>query len=473
MFRKTLYTILLLMMCGFASAQSYSVIVTNPQLSAMYRIINDLDYEHFITDACKDFKTIMIVPTNEGIAEYIDPLSYGNEKLNMWQITYGDAGKIKGLFAGIYDCGFNESTHSWEKGDSLTMINASINISQSAPLGNRLKDLLDNSIIMGEYNEGKLYYKTIGNMIVRIDGIEKGSTIYGPLQMEYNTPLTVVESIVEDGRLVLVVDGPIMGSRKSVYKLLSEKPEFSKFSEIVAECLLYNTERNRNVVAVGGANLFYKLSLSRGPYVNPELTKYRYLLNDFHYTIYAPTNAAMDEAFAKGLPTLDDLAAAYEYDEVNQSDSAAKIIEIMRNFVVYHIQDHSIFIDKGAKGGKYTTAKNVFKLNSYTDSDGNASTEYKAIMPYKVNVDVTESSLRVTDALGNTHNVLTNSGLYNMVANEYWANGGSSLEQNPTSFRLVNSSTVVIHAIDGPLMYSNKQFVNEYWDNNYFHYTRD
>ena len=308
-----------------------------------------------------------------------------------------------------------------------------------------------------------MYYKTIGNMIVRIDGIEKGSTIYGPLQMEYNTPLTVVESIVEDDRLVLVVDGPIMGSRKSVYKLLSEKPEFSKFCDIIAECLLYDTGRDRDY-AVSGANLFYRLYLLREPIGRPVFEKCRYLLNDFHYTIYAPTNAAMDEAFAKGLPTLDDLAAEYE---VHGPDSAAKIIEIMRNFVMYHIQDHSIFIDKGAKGGKYATAKNVFKLNSYTDSDGNVSTEYKAIMPYKVNVDVTESSLKVTDALGNTHNVLTNSGLYNMVANEYWADGPS------TSYRLVNSSTVVIHAIDGPLMYSNKQFVNEYWDNNYFHYTRD
>ncbi|MBQ2787768.1 MAG: hypothetical protein IJF00_07435 [Bacteroidaceae bacterium] len=462
MIRKTLYTILLLMMCSIASAQSYSVIVTNPQLSAMFHIINDLDYEHFLTDGCKDFKTIMIVPTNEGIAEYIDPLSYGNEKLNMWSITYGDVGNTKGFFYGIYDCEFNESTHSWEKGDSLTMIKGTTVLSQSSPLGNRLKDLLENSIIMGEYKEGKLYYKTIGNMIVRIDGIEKGSTIYGPLQMEYNTPLTVVESIVEDGRLVLVVDGPIMGSRKSVYKLLSEKPEFSKFCDIIAECLLYNTGRNRDDYAVGGANLFYRLYLLREPYGQPEFEKCRYLLNDFHYTIYAPTNAAMDEAFAKGLPTLDDLAAAYE---VHGPDSAAKIIEIMRNFVVYHIQDHSIFIDKGAKGGKYATAKNVFKLNSYTDSDGNVSTEYKAIMPYKVNVDVTESSLKVTDALGNTHNVLTNSGLYNMVANEYWADGSPS---HPS--RLVNSSTVVIHAIDGPLMYSNKQFVNEYWDNNYFYY---
>ena len=470
MFRKTLYTILLLMMCGFASAQSYSVIVTNPQLSAMFHIINDLDYEHFLTDGCKDFKTIMIVPTNEGIAEYIDPLSYGNEMLNMWNITYGDVGNTKGFFCGIYNCEFNESMHSWEKGDSLTMIKGTTVLSQSSFLGNRLKDLLENSIIMGEYKEGKLYYKTIGNMIVRIDGIEKGSTIYGPLQMEYNTPLTVVESIVEDGRLVLVVDGPIMGSRKSVYKLLSEKPEFSKFSDIIAECLLYNTGRDRDY-AVGGANLFYKLSLfsewSRPD--RPEFEKYRYLLNDFHYTIYAPTNAAMDEAFAKGLPTLDDLAAAYEYDEVHGPDSAAKIIEIMRNFVVYHIQDHSIFIDKGAKGGKYTTAKNVFKLNSYTDSDGNVSTEYKAIMPYKVNVDVTESSLKVTDALGNTHNVLTNSGLYNLVANEYWADN-INVYLRPFSTKLLNSSTVVIHAIDGPLMYSNKQFVNEYWDNNYIYY---
>ena len=465
MIRKTLYTILLLMMCGFASAQSYSVVVTNPQLSIMFKIINDLDYDYLLTDVCKDFKTIMIVPTNEALANYIDPLSYGSEKLNMWNIAYDNA--KRGVLAGIYNCEFNESTHSWEKGDSLTMLNATTFISQNSSLGNRLKDLLDNSIIKGEYKEGKLYYKTVGDMIVRIDGIEKGSTIYGPLQMEHNAPLTVVESFEEDGRLVLVVDGPIMGSRKSVYKLLSEKPEFSKFSDI-AECLLYKTGENSREGAVGGANLFYKLFLSREPYGNPELKKYRYLLNDFHYTIYAPTNAAMDEAFAKGLPTLDDLAAAYEYDEVNQSDSAAKIIEIMRNFVMYHIQDHSVLIDKGAKGGKYTTAKNVFKLKSYTDADGNISTEYKAVVPYKVNVDVTESSLRVTDAWGNTHNVLTNSGLYNLIANEYWADN-INVDLWPLSTRLLKSSTVVIHAIDGPLMYSNKQFVNEYWDNNYFH----
>ena len=467
MFRKTLYTILLLMMCSIASAQSYSVFVTNPQLSAMYKIINDLGYEHFITGACKDFKTIMIVPTNEGFAEYIDPLSYGKEKLNMWNITYGDVGKTKGFFAGIYDCEFNESTHSWEKGDSLTTIKT-ITVSQSSILGNRLKDLLDNSIIMGEYKEGKLYYKTIGNMIVRIDGIEKGSTIYGPLQMEYNTPLTVVESIVEDDRLVLVVDGPIMGSRKSVHTLLSEKPEFSKFSDIIAECLLYSDDGSNNVWAVGGANLFYRLCFLREQYGRPEYEKYRYLLNDFHYTIYAPTNAAMDEAFAKGLPTLDDLAAAYEYDEVNQSDSAVKIIEIMRNFVMYHIQDNAVFVDKDAKAGKYTTAKNKFKLKTYTDDNGYTITKYYAVMPYKVNVEVTESSMRVTDALGNKHNVITDSGLYNLVANEYWANGRSIQDAYKTT--LYNSSSVVIHAIDGPLMYSNKQFVNEYWDNNYFYY---
>ena len=223
MIRKTLYTILLLMMCGFASAQSYSVVVTNPQLSIMFKIINELDYDYLLTDVCKDFKTIMIVPTNEALANYIDPLSYGSEKLNMWNIAYDNA--KRGVLADIYNCEFNESTHSWEKGDSLTMLNATTFISQNSFLGNRLKDLLDNSIIKGEYKEGKLYYKTVGDMIVRIDGIEKGSTIYGPLQMEYNTPLTVVESIVEDGRLVLVVDGPIMGSRKSVNKLLSEKPK--------------------------------------------------------------------------------------------------------------------------------------------------------------------------------------------------------------------------------------------------------
>ena len=102
MIRKTLYTILLLMMCGFASAQSYSVVVTNPQLSIMFKIINDLDYDYLLTDVCKDFKTIMIVPTNEALANYIDPLSYGSEKLNMWNIAYDNA--KRGVLADIYNC---------------------------------------------------------------------------------------------------------------------------------------------------------------------------------------------------------------------------------------------------------------------------------------------------------------------------------------------------------------------------------
>ncbi len=433
MIRRTVYTILMLLTSCIISAQS---IASHPQLKVMSNILKNMDYEWLISE--EDFKTMIIVPLDEGMLSYIDPQSYADGPVNkLWEIVYGkirETAKIETLHARIYDYVFNESLGIWEKFDND---NPKIYDYNNNVLKNRLADFLDNIIIKGDYQEGKLYYKTIGDMIVRIDGVEKGSYIYGPLQMENDTPLQVVETFVDKGCRVLIVDGPVMSARKSVDMLINEKPELSKFGEIVEVCCSYAscTEDKLTAAAYGGGNMLYYHYNYKGN-SNPY-----YLLNDFHYTIYAPTNEAMEKAFAKGLPTIDDLRAAVEYDIQTTGeigDSTIKIKSVMINFVKYHIQDFSIFIDKGAKSGKYNTAKNILEEN-------------KAIRPYRLNVDVSESSMRVTDALGNTHNVITNAGLHNMVANEYWFK----------SSNIQNSSTVVIHAIDGPLMYSNNQFVYE------------
>ena len=62
--------------------------------------------------------------------------------------------------------------------------------------------------------------------------------------------------------------------------------------------------------------------------------------------------------------------------------------------------------------------------------------------------------MTVTDVMGNTRNVITHNGMYNVQAREYWLN--STNVNNAQT--LTNSSTAVVHAIDGPLFFDKDQF---------------
>lgn len=214
----------------------------------------------------------------------------------------------------------------------------------------------------------------------------------------------------------------------------------------------------------------------------------------------------MEEAFAKGLPTVAEFEAAEEEDVIRKEaddeyhyTKADSIKEVWLDFVKYHLQSNAVFIDGGSKNksgvyesgkteltpavevaegvaeedlvlenGKYVavTIKGVqyeIKSNSTPakDADGTYSVEYYTGLyspgtPYRLTVNVSSSGLSVTDNSGNTAHVLTEKGLYNMMATEYWINADPAKknEMHPYEQQLANYSFAVIHAIDHPLIYS-------------------
>lgn len=447
MIRKTLYTILMLISSCFVSAQSVS---TNSQLKLMNYALTALEYNYFVSN--EDFKTMMILPSDDGMLSYIDPVSYGQTISQKWKFYFDESNHA--ITAGIFLCEYNEKTGNWEEMDSIgVMRNKDLKIMNDA-IRNRLEDLLKNIIIKGDYEADKLYYKTMGNMVVRIDGVNKGNAVYGPHQIDSKSPLQITESFVDKGCRVLVVNGPVMGSRKSVEMVLREKPEFSNFLEIMYACECfssYNSKDNCSSVVQSG-NM---LSMNED-YFMPSSDKY--LLDDFHYTIYAPTNTAMEKAFSQGLPNLEDYSEALKQDDYLVSigevaNSAYKIRSVWFDFIKYHIQDYSVFVDKETKSRKYNTA-----INALVKVEGN--TYYSIGKPYQLTVEASNSELKITDALGNVHNVNASTGLYNIIANEYWVDGTLDYGNNKrTENSMINSSsTVVIHAIDTPLMFSSEQF---------------
>ena len=118
----------------------------------------------------------------------------------------------------------------------------------------------------------------------------------------------------------------------------------------------------------------------------------------------------------------------------------------------YHIQNNSIYLDNGFNTGNYESLRNKIE---FTDKDGKTQNEetgaYYCLSgsPYRITVNsVNSSAMTITDAMGHTHNVVTSGGLYNLQAQEYWIKG-SNVE---------NTSSVVVHAIDGPLLFDADQF---------------
>ena len=499
---------------GEYSSVLFPAIVDTTNFKIIENAVSCLDYDKYL-NATLDESTgagyIFLIPTNDGLLSYVDPVSYGQTSSQLWEFHF-DPSKTKRMriYADVYKCNLNETTGAWEKdGDKIYTVkdmkvgtfDDNLSPISENVLTNRLKDLLDNIIVTTKYNPSQHYYRTKGNTFVRIDGIDKGSKVWGAFQTERNTPLTVLDVYNMRNGYTLVMDGPVMGTRKSVAMTISEIEEFSEFYGILKNCgALSNSNGKDSWTAVasgdGLGNLFNlknwgDIGAENKPKTASGTQKATYLLNNFHYTMYIPTNDAMEKAYAMGLPTLADLALAEEYDReqvedlgMMKSDSAARVMEVMLDFVKYHIQTNSVYVDGGFASGSYESGKTELiastKSNeSVTEADlvnydivgdptPNGDGTYTIIYrdgtytsgrPYPIKVNVSSSGITLTDKLGNTSHVVSTAGLKNLQADEYWIKGSFGPTANPYQFMIDNSSSVAVHGIDAPLVYSKDQFV--------------
>ena len=102
-----------------------------------------------------------------------------------------------------------------------------------------------------------------------------------------------------------VIDEAPMSTWKSVADILAENSEFSSFFSIVE-----SSGSTQYTVSAPSAGSFFSASQAATPFAghgnlvahsldnNHNDVVYQ-LLNNYHYTVYAPTNDAMDEAFAR------------------------------------------------------------------------------------------------------------------------------------------------------------------------------
>lgn len=354
----------------------------------------------------------LFLPNNDALLQYIDPCSYGKTDTQLFRFHW-DPSKVAQpdrtpddrVWASIW----NYDTVTGTIGDSIR--EASFD-----EIRNRLKDILDNHIVIGDVEDGQEYYQTKGGAIIRVQNTAMGAsgmTVEGSYQIDNGTPLQVAKVYDQtkdgNGKVYILDKEPIMTTRNSVYDVLKTQSEFDTFRELLE-----------------GSGMMERVHDKRYASPSDNLSTF----NTYHYTIYVPSKASLDAMIASGqLPTWTDVENIAATDPTQAAADSLKIV----NFLKYHIQDNALIIGGGTDNATHNTAL----IDDAT----------KRFMQLATTLSATD--LTVRDNTGSVAKVVKTPGLYNLMAREYQYNTTAAT----TASQLQTTSSAVIHLIDKPLKY--------------------
>ena len=375
-----------------------------------------------------DSRYSLILPSNDAMLWYIDPYTYGEEKDGMehpdlLQFWYDPTKALsQRVRAWRYKCFVDE--------------NGGITIDESVTrkeetsrdiVNDCLRRMMDQLIIVGDIEDGHEFYKSKGGMPLRVFKSNDGRMAFaGGWQIEHNNkalPVNAEDVYTKDnGKSYVINDQMPLTTDQSVYLTLDGREEFSKFLELMDNdgADLFATTVTKNNYTAGMAK---------------KSSKNLKLLDNYNYTIYAPTNNSIQELIDKGLlPTWEDYEA--QTDSIWGSEEAAAqaqtiIKDIIVGFLRYHVQDHAIMIGMAPENDKYENTFETMKRNLETGRF------------YPLTVNNQGDQMWVQDVLGNKRNVVNTKGLYNCICREYWFK---------STGQCYMASDAVVHQIDGVLL---------------------
>lgn len=269
--------------------------------------------------------------------------------------------------------------------------------------------------------------------------------------------------------MTYLLDRPLQATTHSAYQILTKNTDYAEFmklcdglnTDVLDKAGLYDSLKAKKLDDAAGKER-EKVALKYYVFVagnkagqvfnagtkDDKLVRF---FNNYRYTIYAPTNEAVKAEVDKGLPTwekiekyltdnlqaevklADDKSNQKEVDAVNKHNDEVKIkaqamITTLVNFLKYHFQDESVFVD------------NVTSKEEYSTSSVNNET--KVYM--KLNVSQTPNSIVLKDESGQTVPVVAP---YNQLVRD----ANYDRETAPQYIR--SSSYAVVHTIGKALLF--------------------
>ncbi len=391
--------------------------IINESLKIMRWAVEKNNYKVYLNSLNVPGGYSFFIPTNDAFLKYIDPVSYAMTEDKTQAVMYKfhyDASLSNPVWASR----FYYNMVTGEVGDSIDEIRNNDYVMQR-----KLKEVLDNHIVIGNVEDGNTYYRTKGGQEIMVKNTaagDKGMTVAGSLTASNDKPAIPIDYIYDqtdkgNGKAYLI-NTPIMTTTKTVLDILGEHSEFSKFRELLEGSSLVSEDNSKKRFVGKGIKAF----------------------NTYHYTVYVPSNEAIADLQSKGqLPSWDKVQEAIDIDNMPLAEELTKKIE---DFVKLHIQDYSLFIGAEPRAEE-----------GYETALINEKGKFERVYSTLTKDDITIKNSQTSSASGYTEaHVQKKAGLYNLQAREYLLDA-EDYDVNKKDLILYTSSTAVIHLIDKPL----------------------
>ena len=435
----------------------------------------------------------------------VDPVSFStqpyaanvtdrNTKRYYWKYEYDSKGSTFPIKATAYKY-INNRTE--DKMGSTYVSSATDGLSSKYGDQKRrlLIEMIDQHILVHDnvdgVDDGRTYYLSRSGAPVRLT--EKGNAdqngnvgmkVEGGFQVMVNDPtegntdndhVATVTSFYNQKRtntgygngMTYIIDRPIQATVRSVYNHLNDKASNKAYADfydlanpasipvdLLTACDYFLTgeldkegkpismtpdEQNREKLKF---HVFVRNTDNAGtnfwPMGNEQLVRF---FNNYHYTVYVPTNEMVQQAKDKGLMTWKEIGnwvskKTNKYKNPLSEEDKAKartMITVLVNFVKYHFQDQSVFVDNVTATNQYQTSCIDNVTNSYLS----------------LTVNQSPSVLSIKDRSGNTVSVVSSEANRNLLARDISLNARGS-----SAAYISNSSYAVIHQIDGYLNFN-------------------
>ncbi|MBQ3631955.1 MAG: fasciclin domain-containing protein [Prevotella sp.] len=425
-----------------------------PDMSVMNWAVKDdeqLGVSHHYYLMAMKANFAFFIPDDEAFEQfYIDPIYLGHKEPRALKFSYDPTKAAVQAVAYAYNPATGEIGEVMNNGGLVPIAQWK---SLFVDILNYHTVVLDDGETFGTNN----FYKTKHGGEIRATGATVGSRVMSGQQIDNGvTPSTIENVYNEKNGQAFRIDHVIQAPRNSVSKTLQTYPAFSEFYSL---CSGFTSSRelmkwagisdSTNVFGTTEQDAYIIFTSDRGSgnskVSNSCLDENVKMFNTFNYTLYAPNNAAMEKAYAAGLPRWADIQALYEQyandvDENGQPTTTAaaqamakakKDIGTLCDFARYHFQSTSVYADNVVQGNRYNSLS--------TDELG---------LAIEMRVSGGGGQLQVTDATGATITVNANdaSKKVNLMARDYWFDRARA---DATS--IYTSSFCVVHEIDTPL----------------------
>ena len=441
------------------SSVAYPALAHASDMNIIYYVIDNRNFKPYLLSM--DSKYALILPHNDAMLTYLDPSTYGKsykdeldntiETPDVIEISYDVTRKQ--IKADRYTSTVAaDGTITKDKKTQSNIASNVINKLFDSMMDQLIIVVPDKSKTIEDYiREGYSYFKTKGGSIVKASFVDGNLSFQGGWQMEHNSFIPSTGEYTKDnGKSYTVKSQVPMGAQNTVYKTLQDNAEFSSFlamldndyNNVLSQKL--SNKYNAGMAAAGSKNIK--------------------LFDNYNYTVYVPTNAAIQNLQDNGYlpteaeldrgdydpktgadPVLDSICIAKDWytiasaktstDSLNVRKKVADVITtIVSDFIRYHVQDHSVAIGMAKEtgtDGSYESMKRNLETGKF----------------YPIKVDYDATNMTVTDATGSTCHVVKSNNLYNMICREYWFEGTGN------AARLFMASDAVVHQIDGVLKY--------------------